>query len=307
MSLPEQSLLQLESGTTKYKPVAFAVVSLLIIFFLYQVVGGGITFYLFGNVQSNYPTVALRLAMMLAEILLILVPTFFLAKLQTKNWKSFLRLRKADLFYIGIAVIGVIALEQMLEIYLYLQNLIPFPPPIRQFIDHLQRAVEQAYSVLLTAHSPMEFLWVVLVVAVTPAICEETLFRGLVQSSFEMPMSKWNAIIWTGIIFGAYHLNLPDFIALSVLGIYLGYLVSVSGSILVPMVAHFTNNFISTLILYKLGKESVIAPDNQMLGAGYIMAWSIVLFLIFVATIRLTVNYNKSRSRLPATETGEAG
>jgi len=284
------------NSETKYKPVAFALTSLLIIFFLYQVVGGGITVFLFGNVQSGSETIYFRLAMMLAEILLILVPTFFLTKLQTKNWKSFLRLRKTDWYNIGLAVIGVIALQQLLEIYLYLQNLIPFPHQIKQIMDQLQRAIEETFKVLVTAHSPKEFLLVVLVVAVTPAISEEILFRGLVQANFEMPMSKTKAIIWTGIIFGAYHLDPFTFVALCALGIYLSYLVSVSGSILVPMVAHFTNNFVSTLILYKFGAESLIAPDNKRLGAGYIIVWAVVLFLIFVTTIRLTMNYNNDSS-----------
>lgn len=308
MSLSEQPpSLPAIRGTTKYRPVAFALVSLLIIFFLYQVVGGGITLYLFGSVQSSSATTSIRLATMLAEILLILVPTFFLTKLQAKDWKSFLRLRKADWYNIGLAIVGVITLQQLLEIYLYLQDLIPLPHQIRQIVDQLQRAIEETYRVLVTAQSPREFLFVVLVVAVTPAICEEILFRGLVQGNFEMPMSKTKAIIWTGIIFGAYHLDPFTFVALCALGIYLSYLVSVSGSILVPMAAHFTNNFISTLILYKLGKESVIAPDNQKLGVGYIVVWSIVLFLIFVATIRLTMNYNKSRSQLSEIRSGEMG
>ncbi len=291
----------------KYKPVAFALISLLVIFFLYQIVGGGITVYLFGNAPPDKETFPFRLVMMFAEILLILVPTFFLTKLQTANWKSFLRLNKADWYYIGLAIVGVIALQQLLEIYLYLQDLIPFPHQIKQVIDQLQRAVEQTYALLITAHSPLEFLFVVLVVAVTPAICEEALFRGLVQSNFELPMSKRKAIIWTGVIFSAYHLDPFTFVALCALGIYLSYLVSVSGSIIVPMTAHFINNFVSTLILYKFGKESIVAPQDQNLGVGYIIVSSIILFLIFVATIKLTLNYNRSRTSFREMESVGSG
>lgn len=294
-------------SNVRYKPIAFALISLVIIFFLYQVIGGGITLYFFGNVQLNKATSQFRFATMIAEILFILVPTFFLTKLQTENWRSFLRVRPADWYYIGLAIIGVVALQQLLEIYLYLQDLIPFPHQIKQVIDQLQKAIEETYNVLVTAHSPMEFLFVVLAVAVTPAICEETLFRGLVQANFELPMSRTKAIIWTGIIFGAYHLDPFTFVALCALGIYLSYLVSVSGSIIVPMTAHFTNNFISTLILYKFNKESLIAPQDQKPGAGYIIAWSIILSFIFVATIRLTMNYSRSHSPLHETGSGEPG
>lgn len=285
-------------GYTKYKPVVFALISLLTIFFLYQVVGGGITYFLLGTVPLGNSSSVLRLTMMLAEILFILIPTFFLTKLQVKDWKSFLRLRKADWYYLGLAIIGVITLQQLLEIYLYLQDLIPLPDHIRHMIDHLEKAIEQTERMLASSNSPMEFCFVVLAVALTPAICEETLFRGLVQSNFELPMSKNRAIIWTGMIFAAYHLNPFTFVALCALGIYLSYLVSVSGSILVPMAAHFTNNFISTLILYKFGKESLIASQDQRAGAGSIIVWSVILFLIFLTTIRLTMSHKNSQSSL---------
>jgi len=277
------------------------------VFLLYQFVGGGITALLFGNVRPEREALAFRLSTMLGEILFILVPTFFLARLQSKDWKSLLRLRKADWYYIGLAVIGVVALQQLMEIYLYLQGLIPLPDRMKEIIDRFQQAIDQTYAVLVTANSPTEFFFVVLVVAVTPAVCEETLFRGLVQSNLELPMSRSKAIVLTGAIFAAYHLDPFSFVALCALGIYLSFLVSVSGSIIVPIVAHFTNNFISSLVLYKFGAESLITPRNQKPGAGYLIGWSVVLFLVFLATIRLTMNRNRSDGSVHGGGTNEIG
>jgi hypothetical protein len=118
-------------------------------------------------------------------------------------------------------------------------------------------------------------------------------------------MSKRKAIVLTGIIFGAYHLDPFTFVALCGLGIYLSYLVSASGSILVPMAAHFTNNFISALILYKFGKESLVAPQSETPNLGYIIGWSVILFLIFLTTIRLIMNHKKAGD--PSRETGIGG
>ncbi|MCL4511319.1 MAG: CPBP family intramembrane metalloprotease [Bacteroidetes bacterium] len=294
MSKQEEIILEETGIQIKYKPIAFALVSLLVVFFLYQLVGGGITVYLFGAIPTSDRTLAFRLATMLAEFVFILIPTYFLTRIQTKDWKSFLRFKKTDWYYIVLAVIGVIALQQLLELYLYLQGLIPLPPQIKHIVDALQQTISQTYKVLLTAHNPLEFSIVVLIVAVTPAICEETLFRGLVQSNFEIPMSKKKAMIWTGIIFGAYHLDPFTFVALCVLGIYLSYLVSSTGSILVPMAAHFTNNFLSALVLYVSGKDSIIAPSgSQRLGVGYVIIWSLILAAIFIMTLRLMKNYSQ--------------
>lgn len=292
--MPEDELIP-ESDEIKfrYKPTAFAAISLLIIFFLYQLVGGGLTVYLFGLIPSGDQATAFRLATMAAEIMFILVPAYFLSRIQTMQWKRLLRVRKTDWYFIVLAVVGVVSLEQLLEIYIYLQGLIPLPDAVKQFLNQYQQAIEQTYKVLIVSHSPLEFLLVLLVIAVTPAICEETLFRGLVQGNFELSMSKRKAIIVTGVIFGLYHLDIFTFVALISLGIYLSYLVSVSESIIVPMAAHFTNNFVSALVLYSTGKDSFIAPSGAPpLSVGYIIGWSTLLALIFAATVKLTQDYS---------------
>ncbi len=278
----------------KFKPVFFAVVSLGIIFFLYQIVGGGITLYMFGAIPGADRTLAFRLITMAAEILFILVPTVLLTRVQTSSWKSFLRYRKTDWYYIALAVIGVVALQQLLEIYLYLQSLIPLPSSWQEIIKPFQQAIDHTYKVLISAHNPLDFLFVLAVVALTPAICEESLFRGLVQGNFENAMTKKKAIVWTGLVFGAYHLDPFSFVALGALGIYLSYLASSSGSILVPMAAHFTNNFLSALVYYLWQKDSIVAPSGEKgVNVAYIIVWSVALGLIFAMTVYLTSNHNK--------------
>ncbi len=278
----------------RFKPVGFAILSLVLIFFLYQVVGGGLTFYFFGNAPTSDQALIFRLATMFAELMFILVPTYFLTRIQVYNWRDFLRVRKTDWYYVLLAVVGVIALEQFLEIYLYFQGLIPVPAPLDKFINQFQHAVEHTYKVLITAHSPLEFLFVLLVVGITPAICEETLFRGFVQSNLEMPLSRNKAIIWTGIIFGAYHLDPFTFVALCALGIYFGYLVSTTGSIIVPMVAHFTNNFVSAFVYYEWGKDSLLAPPGaQKPDIFNLILLALVLASIFLGTVYLTRKHHQ--------------
>ena len=291
--MPEEEIMPENAGVRfRFKPVGFAIASLLIIFFLYQLVGGGMMLYLFGIVPSADQTTAFRFATMAAEIMFILVPAYFLSRIQTMQWKRLLRLRKTDWYLVLLAVVGMVSLQQLLEIYLYLQGLIPLPAPVKEFVTQYQQAIEQAYKVLITARSPLEFALVLLIIAVTPAICEETLFRGLVQGNFELSMSRRKAMIWTGLIFGLYHLDIFTLVALCALGIYLSYLVSVSESIIVPMAAHFTNNFFSASVLYITGKDSFVAPSGAPpLSVAYIIGWSAILGLIFATTVKLTQDH----------------
>ncbi len=290
----DESIQEPVGNGPRYNPIGFALFSLVVVFFLYQLIGGGLTIYFFGNAPTADQALIFRLATMGAEFLFILVPTYFLTRIQIGSWREFLRIRKTDWQYVILAVVGVITLEQLLEVYLYFQGLIPVPAPLDKFINQFQQAVEHTYKILIAAHSPGEFLFVLLVVGLTPAICEELLFRGLVQSNFEMPMSRTKAIIWTGIIFGAYHLDPFTFVALCALGIYFGYLVSTTGSILVPMAAHFTNNFISAFVYYESGKDSLIAPSgNQRVAPWYLIVWSVVLAAAFFGTLYLTKKHHE--------------
>lgn len=120
-------------------------------------------------------------------------------------------------------------------------------------------------------------------------------------------MSKTQAIIFTGIIFGVYHLDPFTLVPLCILGIYLTYLVSLTQSIFVPVAAHFTNNLVSTLVYYGLGKDSMLTPsDNAKLSLGYIAGWSIAFAIIFLATIKLMTEYHRRLSKRPEQEIKQA-
>ena len=96
-----------------------------------------------------------------------------------------------------------------------------------------------------------DLLFTLLVVAVVPAIGEELLFRGYLQQKF----GKWfgnmhTSIILTAFLFSAIHFHLDGFFPRFMLGILLGYMFLWSGSLWIPILAHFTNNAIAVIISY---------------------------------------------------------
>ena len=62
------------------------------------------------------------------------------------------------------------------------------------------------------------FLGTVLLVALTPAICEELMFRGYVLSSLENKIKVKYAILISAIIFGMYHMSIVRFFTTALLG-----------------------------------------------------------------------------------------
>ena len=81
--------------------------------------------------------------------------------------------------------------------------------------------------------------------AILPAIGEELLFRGV----FQRLLTEWTRNIHWGIILAAllfsfFHFEFYGFLPRFLLGVFFGYLFVWTSSIWVPILAHFTNNFI---------------------------------------------------------------
>jgi membrane protease YdiL (CAAX protease family) len=79
-------------------------------------------------------------------------------------------------------------------------------------------------------------------IALAPAIGEEILFRGLILGALLRRTPTWAAIGASALLFGAAHQDLAQGLATAVLGLYLGAASVATGSVRVPVAAHFCNN-----------------------------------------------------------------
>ena len=84
---------------------------------------------------------------------------------------------------------------------------------------------------------------------VVPAVLEEIYFRGALQGIMR-PSGSSVAIFAPALLFALLHLDLAQSITALVCGIFLGWLVERSGSILPGMLLHFINNTLAFLSLY---------------------------------------------------------
>ncbi|MCK5652083.1 MAG: CPBP family intramembrane metalloprotease, partial [Gemmatimonadetes bacterium] len=105
---------------------------------------------------------------------------------------------------------------------------------------------------MFTATGPADLLWLLLLLAVTPAICEEVLFRGVLLSGTRRHLDPIRLIVLNGVIFGAFHLSFETafrFLPTAWLGILLAWVVWRTGSIWTGSLMHFLNNGIVVLIV----------------------------------------------------------
>ena len=119
----------------------------------------------------------------------------------------------------------------------------------------------QTFQKLLSASSPERFAWLILLIAVTPAICEELVFRGVLLQGLarELPMRR--AVVGSAVIFGAFHLSFETvirFLPTAWLGLLMGYVVWHTRSLYTSMLMHFLANGAAVVLVSTTGLQAYI-------------------------------------------------
>ncbi len=93
------------------------------------------------------------------------------------------------------------------------------------------------------------FLIGLLLVAVMPAVLEETVYRGVFYNEYSKS-NPWKAALLSGLMFGIMHGNINQFCYAAVLGFVFALLIEATGSIVSTMLVHFWTNAASVVMLY---------------------------------------------------------
>jgi membrane protease YdiL (CAAX protease family) len=261
-------------------PVWFAIITLCLIFFLYQIVGGVVTLFVTGGSITEENVDAARWLTLGGQLLFILAPTLVLTRLRHGAPEGFFAVRRVNPGELLVVFVSVFALQQVLQGYMFLQEEIPVPEDLSRFIAPYKDMIEQTYRILVTADSFPEFLFVVLVVAIVPAIVEELLFRGLVQKNLERVFTGIRSAVAAGLVFAAYHLVPFTFIPLALLGIYFGYIVQRTGNLSLAIAAHFFNNFFACIAVYLSLDEDFVAMAPTGDAPSLLILVNSALFLV---------------------------
>lgn len=114
-----------------------------------------------------------------------------------------------------------------------------------------EESLKELTKAITNLHSTGEYLLGVLVVAIIPAFGEELVFRGIVQNRLKEWLKNPHVAIWlAGFLFSVIHVQFYGLFPRMMLGMLFGYLYYWSGLIWLPMMAHFTNNFLTLTLLY---------------------------------------------------------
>ena len=138
---------------------------------------------------------------------------------------------------------------------------------LEEWMKSLEEAAQAATERMLNADSIGELLLNLLVIALIPAVGEELTFRGVLQQALTHKMkSPHVAIILSAAIFSFIHFQFYGFLPRMFLGIVLGYMFYITGSLWMSIAMHFVNNG-TAVVLYYLNNKGIIDVDVDRFGA----------------------------------------
>ena len=143
-----------------------------------------------------------------------------------------------------------------------------------------------------------------LVIAVIPAIGEEFMFRGIIQRIFrEMTNNPHAGVLIAAFLFGALHLQFFGILPRFLLGVLFGYLLVWTGSIWIPVIAHFTNNALAVLFYYFYA-NGYVSRELENIGANQnsLVYFLVSIFLIAVILVAIyKVEYYRKSNDIEGT------
>lgn len=178
---------------------------------------------------------------------------------------------------IAATVILVIVAQPTVWFLSWLNAMIPVP----EFFTNMQNTQLQMIEDYLRGDHLM--LITLFHVALVPAVCEETLYRGYVMRSLQKSWGIAPAIIISGLLFGLYHVQLSNLIPLATLGMLFAYVTWVSDSIYPAIVAHLVNNGGSVLVgtFYPESAFAEMTPETMPPILAVIPSLFITAYIVY--------------------------
>ena len=171
-------------------------------------------------------------------------------------------------------------------------------------LENWMKTMEDAAKILtekfLKVDSFGGLLFNVFMIAILPALGEELMFRGVIQRIFSSWTKNYHWGIWiTAFLFSAMHMQFYGFLPRMALGAMFGYLLVWTGTMWVPILAHFVNNLMGVLGYFLIDKGT-ISNDIEEWGTGTEQV-PLVLFSFLAVGVLLYLIYKgeQSKTKMP--------
>ena len=234
---------------------------------------------------------ALKLLQIIQTTGIFIIPAILSAFLFSKKPWSYLCFEKVKFQTILKTFIIVLISLPAINLLASINQLIP----MSDWMVEMERKAEAITKAFLLTGSIWAYLVNILMIAILPAVGEELIFRGILQRRLvEYTRSRWVGILLAAALFSAIHMQFQGFIPRFALGVAFGYLLEVTGSIWVPIAAHFFNNAIAATGYMLMGMG---AADKRIENIGGIYDLWILGLVSLIATSLLIASIKREFER----------
>ena len=236
----------------------------------------------------------LKYLQIMQSISLFILPALFAGYFYSGNAGKYLGMNKTPtgrIFFASLLIMFVSL--PMINWATALNEMMKLPDFLKGIENWMKETEEQAAGLtesFLNVDSTGGIVLNLFMIAIIPSVGEELFFRGLLQRLF----SEWFrnvhiAIFVTSFLFAAIHMQFYGFLPRMMLGILLGYLFYWTGSIWIPVFAHFLNNGSAVILSFLInrgtissGYEDFGATENLFLIASSILFTGGLLYLVYL-------------------------
>jgi hypothetical protein len=237
----------------------------------------------------------LRFTQMINQVGIFLIPPVIFAWLSYKSPAAFLGFIKPDSKHLIAAIVLIIVAGPFTGFLVSLNEGLQLPDQLSGITDWMRSSEDVAAKLtnrFLEAPGTVSLIINIIMIGLLPAIGEELLFRSSLIGIFKRMFKGIHLpVIISAFIFSALHLQFFGFLPRFMLGLVFGYLYVWSGSIWIPVTAHFINNT-SVVIASYLYNQGLISIDVNEMGNSDSALWiglstlSVFLILIWVYSTR---------------------
>jgi hypothetical protein len=224
---------------------------------------------------------------------LFIVPPIILGWLFKGNIIKYLNLHKnvngASILLVTLLIIFALPLINFIGEWNTQMNFPEWLSGVERWMKNAEENAAELTEVFLKVETTGGLLFNLFMIALLPAIGEELLFRGVIQRIFTKMMQNHHWGIWiSAILFSALHMQFYGFVPRMLLGVLFGYLLVWSGSMWLPIIAHFINNGFAVIAIYLVDKnivnpkvESIGSSPDEYLAIGFsLVAVVLIMWLI---------------------------
>ena len=234
---------------------------------------------------------------------LFIIPPVIIALFLHGKPSIYLKYKKFPLVKTILLVVAIVILaDPLINLLTEINSKLSLPSWMNSVQVWMQEAENQADKItkaFLGTQSFSDLLVNLFMIGILPAFGEELLFRGIIQQLLKKLTKNAHSAIWiSAALFSALHMQFFGFVPRMLLGAMFGYMFEWSGTLWLPIIAHFINNA-AAVVAYYLESRRIIGDSFEKIGTSsggspYLVIISIGLLIIFFRTLYLKCSHNNA-------------